>query len=322
MMTTEFLEEKWNTIVQDGSAEFRFKKISADCIPELNIGINKLYNRCLILELPAVNKVDFQGTIKQNLSIEFYKESNYIVIQLTDNAYNDLFNDLILSLYQKIKDIADVDVYSRELIKAFYKWSGFFDDKLSDRISADIIKGLFGELAVLRSLVALAPSATINNVLNSWQGPYDRGQDFVLDDRNLEIKTKELSKADVRISSEFQLEPEFDKGLELVVVKVDPDPADGISLQDLAQEIRGLIVERLGDTSIFLKALAQKGLNLRNMEAYNDIRYRLVGETYYDCLADGFPRLTVSGIPQEINNLKYNIRISALDNYILTKRDY
>ncbi|WP_345955278.1 PD-(D/E)XK motif protein [Mucilaginibacter sp. PAMB04168] len=322
MMTTEFLEEKWNTIVQDGSAEFRFKKISADCIPELNIGINKLFNRCLILELPPANNVDFQGTVKQNLSIEFYRGSNYIVIQLTDNSYHDLFNDLIISLYQKIKDISDVDVYSRELIKAFYKWSGFFDDKLSDRISADIIKGLFGELTILKSLVAAAPSASINDVLNSWQGPYDRAQDFVLDDRNLEIKTKEVAKSDVRISSEFQLEPEFQKGLELVVVAVDPDPADGLSLQDLALEIRGLIVERLGDTSIFLKALAQKGLNLRNIEAYNDIRYLLISETFYNCLAEGFPRLAVSGIPQEINNLKYNIRISALDDYILTRRDY
>lgn len=321
-MTSGFLETKWNSINTDGIVNFRIIRISADSKSELNLGFNKSGNRCLILELPLNNSVDFQGSAKQNLSIDFFKDLNYIVIQLIDNSYHDLFNDLIISLYHRIKEISDIDFCSKELIKTFYKWSEFFEDTHSNLLSPDVIKGLFGELFIFKNLINKSVSGYINDVLNTWQGPYDRGHDFILDKKNLEIKTKDSSKIDIRISSEYQLEPEFGKDLELIVVSVEIDSEKGLSLQDIALEIKDVITEKLGDGAIFLKALNQKGITLRNIKAYNYLKFLAVSEISYDCMDENFPKLNISSIPSAINNLKYNIQVTSLNEFIINQVNY
>ena len=320
-MDTKYLEDKWQTINYSSMSDFEFIRIDTVCIPELNIGLNSELNRCLILELPEINNVDFQPKIKQNLTIDFFKDTNYIVIQLTDNNFHDLFNDLIISLYQRIKLMTDVDEYSKELILTFYKWSEFFEDKISDRLSENQIKGLFGELIVLRSLVFDTSSSKVNDVLNSWKGPYDLGHDFVLDQKDIEVKTKINSKTDIGISSEYQLENDFAKELELLVISVENDFVEGFSIKDLIFEIKNQVIEMLGDSSIILKAISQKGLSLKNIHQYDNYRFKPISQVIYKC-SGFFPKLIRSNIPLEISNVKYKVKLNTLDEFIISKKDF
>ncbi len=148
-MTTADLEYIWKHLDYTGNSEFEFTRLdSGISIPEINIGINSKLNRCLLLELPKEHNVDFQTSIKKNLTLSYFNDTEYIVLELTDNTYFDLFNDLVISIYQHIYLMSDVDEYSKVFIQMFYKWSEFFDDKKSDKLSQDIIKGLFGELFI------------------------------------------------------------------------------------------------------------------------------------------------------------------------------
>ncbi|MBK9591014.1 MAG: hypothetical protein IPO32_05755 [Crocinitomicaceae bacterium] len=104
---------------------FRSIRISAECVSDLFIGINKDANRCLILAIPLLHETDFKAIIKENLSIEYFRDKNLIVLQLTENSYYDLFDDLVISLYQRIKDISLVSAYTKEFVQTFYKWSNF-----------------------------------------------------------------------------------------------------------------------------------------------------------------------------------------------------
>lgn len=123
-MRNSELQKKWEGLSPHKAIKgFRSIRISSECIAELFIGQNNKGNRCLILSLPKEHNVDFQSTFKENLSIELFKDTNYIVLQLTDNTYYDLFDDLILSLYHRIKDKAEVAEYTKEFIQTFYKWS-------------------------------------------------------------------------------------------------------------------------------------------------------------------------------------------------------
>jgi len=321
-MNNIFLEEKWNNITYNGKSIFEFIRIDSICIPELNIGFNSKFNRCLILELPKESKVDFQSTIKQNLSIEFYKDTNYIVIQLTDNTFYDLFNDLIISLYHKIKRISNVNDYSKELIQTFYKWSEFFDDKKSDLLSEEAIRGLFGELLVLRSLITYKGRTEINFILNSWKGPYDKATDFELENKDLEVKTKSPSAIDVKISSEFQLEVSPGKGLELFVVSLLSDFTIGIHIRDLILEIKKMVQESFGDNTILWKALSQKNITAKNVGQYDIYRFKPVNWISYNCAAENFPKLSRSNIPEEISGLKYTLRTNLLTSFIIEQSDF
>jgi hypothetical protein len=225
-------------------------------------------------------------------------------------------------LYQKIYDLSNVAEYSKVFIQTFHKWSEFFEDEKTDRLTREIIKGLFGELLVLKSLVNSSSSSKINDALNSWKGPYDQGHDFVLDDKIIEVKTKDISKVEIGISSEYQLEKELDEKLELLVVSVESEPVNGISIKDLIHEIKNSIIDKLGDCSILLKAIRQKGLTYKNIPEYDNFKFKPINQIVYDCADDDFPKLVKSNTPDALNNIKYNIKISSLNKFIISEKEF
>jgi len=313
------LRQKWLGISNNTATGFRSLRISSDCICELYIGVNNKNNRCLILALPANKLLNFKGIQKENLSIEYFFEKNLVVVQLIDNAYHDLFDDLILSMYNGIKEIAQVDEYSNHFIEAFYRWSEFFEELKSDLLSEDSIKGLIGELLVLKSLITDPNRIEINFILNSWKGPFDKGNDFELESKNLEVKTKSPSDFDVKISSEFQLEESPGKGLELFVVSLLSDFTSGIHIRDLIFEIKLLVQEYSGDNTILWKALSQKNINAKNVDQYDRYRFKPINWISYNCADPNFPKLSRSNIPEEISGLKYTIRTNLLTEFTIQK---
>jgi hypothetical protein len=322
-MTSIDLKQKWSGLSENTlTSGFRSLRISDDCICELYFGVSKEGKRCLILSLPSNKRLNFKGIQKENLSIEYFREKNLIVLQLTDSDFNDLFDDLILSLYHGIKSISQVDDYSNHFIQAFYRWSEFFEDKKSDLLSEDEIKGIMGELLVLKLLITSPDRPEINFLLKAWTGLYDKGNDFELENKNLEVKTKSPSGLDVRISSEFQLEVSLGKGLELFVVSLLSDFTVGIHIGDLILEIKKLVQESFGDNAILWKALSQKNITAKNVSQYDRYRFKPVNWVSYNCAYENFPKLSRSNIPEEINGLKYTLRTNLLIPFIIEQNDF
>jgi hypothetical protein len=321
-MNNIILEKHWKSIIYSGSSTFEFSRIDSSCIPELNIGFNSLSNRCLILELPRNFKISFHNRIKENLTIEYFSDTNYIVLQLTDNAYFDLFNDLIISLYHRVKDISTTDLYTRELIATINKWLIFFEDITDDKLSKEIIEGLFGELIVLKNLINTSDTSTINSVLKGWTGPYNTPNDFNLEFKNIEVKTKSIRSNTITISSEYQLECENPKELELIIVSVEDDSHNGLSIYSIIKEIKTLVADLNGDISILYDALKQKGLNSKNLLNYDIYKFMPKTILIYDAKVDDFPKLIKSKIPSEISKVSYNLIVNQLEKYIISKSQF
>ena len=317
------LKQKWSGLnVNPVTIGFRSLIISADWICELYLGINNEGKRCLILSLPSNKKLDFKGVQKENISIEYFREKNLIVLQLTDSDFYDLFDDLILSLYQGIKTLRHVDEYSNHFIQVFYRWSNFFEDKTSELLSEEIIKGIIGELLVLKLLINEPIRPEINYLLKAWTGPYDKGNDFELENKNLEVKTKSPLGNDVKISSEFQLEVSHGKGLELFVISLLSDFTIGVNINDLILEIKKLIQESSGDNTIFWKALSQKNITAKNVSQYDRYRFKPVNWISYNCADENFPKLSRSSIPEGISGLKYTLRTNLLTSFIIEQNNF
>lgn len=322
-MEINTLTSKWENFESfKANKGYKALRLSVDCIPELYIGTDTDGFRCLILYLPDNIDIKLKDNDKEKLKLSFLSPEKIILIKLNDADFIDLFNDLILSLYLKIKDLNDPDYYARELISSFYKWADFFDDKITSRLNNDQIKGLFGELFVLNRYLKQSDSKTIDKILNSWKGPYNIAHDFVFDTKNIEVKTKEESKPFIKISSEYQLEKEFDKGLELLVISLKTDMIKGISIHDLLKEATIYIRQNFGDLSILYRTLAQIGLTTESSTEYNNYRFIVSRTNSYDCEPDDFPKLSVSNLPQEITKLSYNLRITTLNNFMLEEKIY
>lgn len=322
-MTSTLLKHKWSGLSENPvTSGFRSLRISSECVPDLFLGVSNDGKRSLILALPDKKILNFTGIKKEYLSIDYYKKENLIVLQSLDNNFFDLFDDLILSLYLGIKHLSNVDDYSKYFIQTFHRWSLFFEDKKSDKLSEEEVKGLFGELLVLKLFVKNKGSAELDSVISAWVGPYDDGHDFSFDAFDVEVKTKNHSSLDINISSEYQLESEIGKGLELFVVSVEFDSTVGLSIKELVVEIKDYIVSNFGDTSIFLKALFQKGLTLNNLHLYDIYRFKPVEIVVYNCCINKFPKLSRSNIPNEVLEVKYKLRTSLLDEFVINKISY
>ena len=319
-MDVEQLEDKWKSIVQTGNTPYRSLRIDATCIPELYLALDLKGDRFLILQVPSNVTVPDVISRKKYLTLEWHEETRFILIGLHDRRFADLFNDLILSLYNRIKDLVSPEDYKNEFISCFNKWSEFFDDSFFSRLSDFSIKGLIGELSVLLWSINDVVPPSINDKLLSWLGPYGKAHDFVFAGYNLEVKTKDIDDVFVQISSEYQLEAEPGKEIKLVVVNV-LQSESGINLHNIIEAIKHTILSKGGDLSIFTRALLRTGIGPDYAVDYSDIRFEILNLTTYLCTDPAFPKLITSTLPDGISNVKYYLNVTIVEKYIVEKND-
>jgi hypothetical protein len=320
-MDPNLLESKWSTIPLPAVGNYSFVFIDADCKPDLNIGLNSIGNRCLILSLPIGIKAEFFDQKLENISTKYNRDENILIIELTNNYLSSYFNDIIVSLYYKIKEEDDVTESTSIFIKTINEWCIFFTTRKDEKLDLDTIQGIIGELSVLNELLKNANSTSVNYFLNSWRGLYNDNNDFYLDDKNIEVKTKRDSKTSIKISSGYQLEEELDKQLELIVVSVELVSINGVTLYSLVEIIKHKILVNGGDLNILYTALKNKNLTFLNFKEYDCFNFQLISHTAYQVIDDLFPRLVHSKLSKSIVSLNYQLNLSNLNDFITYKKE-
>ena len=317
------LNSKWENIDSFKNKKgYKALRITGTSIPDLFLATDEDGYRCLLLFLPKKVNVKLKGTDKNKLLISFLPSKGIVLIKLKDFDFKDLFDDLILSIYSKISLISEPIHASEEFINTFYKWALFFEDQRVKKLGEEQIQGLFGEMFVLSEYIEKSDQSNINIILGSWKGLYDAAYDFEFDLKNVEVKTKKESNIFVKISSEYQLEKVFDKDLELLVVSVKLDLMQGKSIYDILLEIVKQVRAKLGDLSILYQALNQKGLTLENLKHYNNHRFIVSKTESFDAGKDNFPKLSISNIVSEVSSLKYKLRVTQLEEFLIELKKY
>lgn len=317
-MNVEELEIKWNKIYLPKNGSYAYNRINGVCLPELNIGVSEKGNRCLILVLPPNSKIEFVGEKKENLETYFRKKEKHIVLELTDRFYNSFFVDLVVSLYYRIKDISDENDSARSFISLIQYWSDFLRAKKGGLLSAEAVKGMYGELTYLEYLLGDL-DLPINDILNSWKGPYDDNHDFHFDEKNAEIKTKTIASNEVHISSEYQLEAVKGKKLELVAISVEDVAVNGDNLSSVLNRIRKYVLHENGDISIISAALLKKNIQFSTVDLYDSYMFRLKTFEVFNCDDADFPKLTSTNIGDNLRKISYRLILKDLDNKLLIK---
>ncbi len=319
-MNLEQLNIIWNSFSENNkTSDFEYKLISTDTVPLLNIGITLNSDRCLVLEIPMSSNFVFSEALKEHIELRYFKAENCLCIILKDRIYNDLFDDFILSMFFKIKNLEDPNEYCKLFVQYFYKWSSFFEKKQTNLLSKEVIQGIFGELIFLKHLISNNTEAPINDLLNTWTGLKGTCHDFILESIDYEVKTILSHINHVKISSEYQLDISNGKNLELVVVEVIEDNVDGKNISLLVNELRNNVIELFGDYFNIVSSLNDKGLTLENLKLYDSWKYTLQKISFYDCTKSNFPKIIKSNLSEELFNLKYCIRISLIQEYLINE---
>jgi hypothetical protein len=318
-MTGQQLEEKWTDIDLPRKAKYSYQRIDIHCIPELRVGISFNGNRCLILKLKSDLKFKFEEEEKENIKTYYDKGENSLVIELIDPFFNRFFADLVISLYQLIKDIGNEYESTRIFIDTVRYWADFLKAKRGYYLSEEVIQGLYGELVFLEYMINNS-AEPIDHELTSWRGPYDVSQDFHYYDKNVEVKTKRKNSNIISIASEHQLEAEEGKKLELAVVTVVLLKEGGDTLKQIVNRIREKTIKAGGMVSILKDALAEKKLTFVNVEDYDNYQFRPELIDIYDCDNVNFPKLTSCELHDAIQGVSYKISLSSVDESLKVKK--
>jgi len=136
------------------------------------------------------------------------------------------------------------------------------------------------------------------------------------------LKTKDFNSETIRISSEYQLEAEPLKTVELVVISMQKNYVNGVTISELILNCSTLIRGNFGNISIFLKALRQLGLTPESSVDYDNLKFQILQMNTYSCTEESFPKLTSVSIPFGLSNVKYSLNTKTIEAFLIEEKKY
>jgi hypothetical protein len=258
----------------------------------------------------APPKMDSTKMLKviQGKEMEGVYWTNFDLLQA--NA-KQVFYSFCSDLVSAIERISEEKKALVILKNRFHIWKSMFK-KGGVSISAELLKGLFGELYFLHT--SLTDKYDVNEAVAAWSGANGTAKDFSIGTDWYEIKTVSSSAVSVKISSVSQLTSDIPGYL--VIIKIESMSPVYSNEKSSIGELLQAILERIDideTKESFLGKLAEYGLDL--IDEYCSEKYNVVSQHFY-IVDDKFPRILESDVKiQEICKVSYELIISSLDRF-------
>ncbi|MEJ2888856.1 PD-(D/E)XK motif protein [Actinomycetospora aeridis] len=206
----------------------------------------------------------------------------YAALALTDDRLQTLFTALCSEILVRIARTPDRAVAA--LRRTLMDWRALLTGARRTLGHAELA-GLFGELTILRAMVAID-----SGCVAFWTGPSRTAQDFHRGTAALEVKTTTSPEGrTVRIHGLGQLEGGDSGRLLLTWFRLRTDR--GQTVPELVDEI----LEAVDDETGFLTALGETGYSVADRETYARHTFDIVERRTYE-VGPGFPRITAPGL--------------------------
>lgn len=268
--------------------------------------------------LPEIKNNRFRGVNIQLLSDDI--EHNLIIV-LNDIEIKDVFILFIDDIINSISDLpTEYEAYIAT-IGVISKWKKLFDRINTSCLSEEKVKGLWGELHVLKEIILATKDPILS--IGIWTGWDFEDKDFTHKNKALEVKFSTSKVTHLSISSERQLDLFSLDILFLKLIVAKKVKSDGVTLNQLVDQIEELISIDLEATSEFEKRLHKTGYNkLEEKESsLSNTQYWVEEEMNYNIKND-FPKITKLILPEGIFQVNYQIELSACTQYLDSNFQY
>lgn len=240
-------------------------------------------------------------------------EFKELVILLTEKKleepFDTLCDDVIDFLVASVNELTAIKGVNNKL----ESWKMLFDRLANSALTIERQKGLFGELAFLKTLLDTGLNSEI--ALLAWTGPDMERRDYLLNNLGIEIKTTAANHPVLKISNETQLEINSLANLFLILYSMEVRRGNQHTLVSLVESIN-LKLESLSEKELFRLKLSQYGYFTKDAGHY-DSREFIIREIHAYKVEENFPRLIPQNIPQGIFNSSYRIELSSCEQYKL-----
>lgn len=263
------------------------------------------------VKFPEFKNFKFKGLFIEIFEFEDTKELH---IYLLDNQLKDIFSLFIENIVEEISKSVTENEALVETSNIVLKWKKLFDKINFQGLTIERQKGLIGELLLFNSL--LDEEYSIDALLESWTGPDFNDKDFRFGSFGIEVKLTSSKVPKVKISSERQLDNENLTKLYLVLYVVEEVKDKGFSLNSIIEQIRTKINNNQNALKYFNERLLLVGYFDEDFENYKR-QYAFRKRNFYE-VSNDFPRLIASDLPIGLFDAKYNIELSAIEQFLVS----
>ena len=191
-------------------------------------------------------------------------------------------------------------------------WKKLFQNSNRGLLEKHQIKGLMAELIALEYLLQSSEGSMLS-VLMAWTGPDKADQDFIFNDRAIEVKAISPSSTKVGISSIEQLDSTLPMELWVYVLKDSSgDEVGDLNLISQTLKIEQILSMQPKVVNIFKDKMIQAGY-VENV-FYEKYCFNVLSINKY-IVSELFPKLSRKQLPGGVLEASYSISISAIDQY-------
>ena len=272
--------------------------------------VNKLPYLSIEISQEQLKKLKEEKTIGIETKLIYTKKQYFFHIQLLEKIYINNYFYLLSDLIEIFTLNLSEDVELVRFKKKLDSWITFFKKNKGKRLSKEEVIGLFGELIFLEKILDFTED---NDFLLSWKGPFGDSQDFIRNNKYIEIKTSSSqSNKNVHISSEFQLDSEGKDFLYLANILIE-ESESGRSLKKIIGDIK----KRLNSEqqNFFEDLLAAVKVDEKKLTEYKE-KYSLKKINLYE-IRDEFPVIVNSLIDGALSNIEYEVDLGLQDEYFI-----
>lgn len=240
------------------------------------------------------------------------KDTYWTSFDLLNTDLREAYFSFCENMIDSIWGITDEYSALNLLKRRFVTWKTLFQKATSHDISREKLLGVFGELTVLKDMVA--PKYGINAAVQAWGGSDMQSKDFTVDNTWYEVKTVGANADSIHISSLTQLSSEYTGHLVVVRAEaVSPEFKGKCSaIIDLVKEIL-LTISDENIENMLIRKIHGIGIDIFGSEATD--RFDVKSITSYT-VSEGFPRITSRNIPcSEIIGVQYEISAAAISRF-------
>ena len=235
-----------------------------------------------------------------------------LTMTLQDAQFTEVFLRLADHLVSRSRPATSPATAWRRVDDVFNEWHRILTPRPFGRLSLEALRGLIGELWLL--LHVFTENRPIDQAIAGWLGPLGSPQDFVYEETGFhEAKAIGPQTTKIKISSAEQL----DREVELIVLRIHEVPESTQGAVNLARLV-GLVGDALDADAVdhgeFELRLKQLRVDLDD-EYYTDRWFSIFSFEKYDTPA-AFPAIRASDLPAGIQNVKYDIALPAISEFI------
>lgn len=267
----------------------------------------------LVLELTKLPEPAPDLPKLKNLEIRFQTLPGgpIFYIRLSDHAQLELFETLCRDVMAACEPAESEAEALMRAIRRTFRWHYLLRGGKLEVLSEEVQKGLIGEIAVLKLLIA---NLGAKPALAAWTGPSGAPKDFELNADCIEVKARRgASQPFVKIANEHQLADVPDRRLWLAVIAVDRvQRPHGRTLTDHVAEVKD-ILERTDVSAIMEWDLHLADTGYDAMHDYSGWRW-IVSEPQFHEVVGDFPRIPAP-VPLGVSGVTYALALSACEPF-------